>query len=142
VTRSSWSRGGGGSGQSEVFRRQAAHFTLLGSPVYGRLAGQLARDPRPALPVIGEGASWDLGLRLFGAVHHHVLTGVAPLALSGHWGDFAGALDEHEASLRRSDEREADHDDRYELELRLWPEPARLVAFVDFHGNWVDWVGT
>jgi hypothetical protein len=344
VTRSSRSRGGG-SAQCDVFRRQAAHFTLLGSPVYGRLAGQLARDPRPALPVIGEGASWDLGLRLFGAVHHHVLTGAAPRALTGEWDDFAGALGEHEASLRRfveeqgvqtnetqrcvsllpaflslaratglpldlielgpsaglnlvfdryayhyaegsfgdgaalltfeaterrhvpgellrtrleitrrrgvdlspldvtapedvlllhsflwpglverkarldaaietfcaaperpelirgdyvdllpgllarrdpealtvvfqtastgylmperyrllrdaldaagadggpplawvssrrSDERETDHDDRYELELRLWPDPARLVAFVDFHGNWLDWIG-
>jgi hypothetical protein len=77
------------------------HFELLGSPVYARLAGQLAEDPRPALPIIGEGASWDLGLRLFGAVHHHVLAGLAPSALSGEWDDFATVLDEHRGSLRR-----------------------------------------
>ena len=84
-----------------MFRRQAEHFTLLGSPVYGQLAGQLADDPRPARAILGDDASWDLGLRLFGAVHHHVLRGVAPTALSGDWGDFAAALDEHEGSLRR-----------------------------------------
>jgi hypothetical protein len=51
--------------------------------------------------ILGEDASWDLGLRLFGAVHHHVLTGVAPLALSGEWDDFAAALVDHEESLAR-----------------------------------------
>jgi hypothetical protein len=25
-----------------------------------------------------------------------------------------------------------------ELELPTWPEPARLVAIVDFHGNRID----
>ena len=30
--------------------------------------------------------------------------------------------------------------DRWELELRVWPAPARLAAHVDFHGNWVDWL--
>jgi hypothetical protein len=52
-----------------VFRRQAEHFALLGSPVYGRLAGQLAQDSAPARPILGDDASWDLGLRLFGAVN-------------------------------------------------------------------------
>ena len=56
---------------------------MLGSPVYGRLARHLAEDPRPAHAILGDDASWDLGLRLFGAVHHHVLTGAAPEALSG-----------------------------------------------------------
>jgi len=87
--------------QAEVFRRQAAHFTLLGSPLYGRLAGQLAEDPRPACAILDDDVSWDLGLRLFGAVHHHVLAGLAPRALSGDWDDFAAALDEHAGSLRR-----------------------------------------
>ena len=32
-------------------------------------------------------------------------------------------------------------DDSYELELRVWPEPARLVAHVDYHGNWIEWLG-
>ena len=31
-----------------MFRRKAEHFALLGSPVYGRLAGLLADDPAPA----------------------------------------------------------------------------------------------
>ena len=104
MTRSSSSRGGGGAApdaQAEILRRQAAHFTLLGSPVYARLAGQLADDSRPAREILGDDASWDLGLRLFGAVHHHVLTGTAPQALSGEWGDFASALAEHAGSLRR-----------------------------------------
>ena len=74
---------------------------MLGSPVYGRLAGRLAEDPRPAGAILGDDASWDLGLRLFGAVHHHVLTGVAPSALSGDWDDFASALDTHAGSLDR-----------------------------------------
>ena len=84
-----------------MFRRQAEHFALLGSPVYGRLAGQLAADPAPARPIIGDDASWDLGLRLFGAVNHHVLTGAAPDALSGEWDDFTAALADHPVSLRR-----------------------------------------
>jgi hypothetical protein len=85
--------------QAEIFGRQSEHFELLGSPVYARLAGRLAEDPRPAGAILGEDASWDLGLRLFGAVHHHVLTGVAPMALSGEWDDFASALLAHEGSL-------------------------------------------
>ena len=43
-------------------------------------------------------------------------------------------------SSRRREEEEADADHGWELELRLWPEPARLVALVDFHGNWLDWL--
>lgn len=74
---------------------------MLGSPVYGHLAGRLAEDPRPARAILGDEASWDLGLRLFGAVHYLVLTGVAPDALSGDWDDFAATLDAHEASLHR-----------------------------------------
>jgi len=31
-------------------------------------------------------------------------------------------------------------DASWDIELRIWPEPARLVALVDFHGNWLDWV--
>jgi len=69
--------------------------------VYARLAGHLAEDPRPARAVLGDNASWDLGLRLFGAVHYHVLTGAAPRALSGEWDDFTSALDEHAGSLGR-----------------------------------------
>ena len=43
-------------------------------------------------------------------------------------------------SSRRREERELDVDDRWELELRIWPGEARVVAFVDFHGNWLDWL--
>ena len=56
---------------------------MLGAPVYGHLAGRLAEDPRPSAAILGDGGSWDLGLRLFGAVHYLELTGVAPDALSG-----------------------------------------------------------
>lgn len=44
-------------------------------------------------------------------------------------------------STRRRDESEERRDDRYELELRLWPAETELVAYLDFHGNWLDWVG-
>ncbi len=43
-------------------------------------------------------------------------------------------------SSRRREERTMQSDDAWELELRIWPEPARLVALVDFHGNWLDWL--
>ncbi len=77
------------------------HFELLGSPVYARLAGQLADDPGPARPILEDAASWDLGLRLFAAVHHLVLSGSAPAALSGDRADFLAALREHGPALRR-----------------------------------------
>lgn len=84
-----------------MLRRQAEHFALLGSPVYARLAAQLAEDTTPARRIVGDDVSWDLGLRLFGAVHHHVLLGIAPNALSGGWDDFSAALAAHPVSLRR-----------------------------------------
>ena len=74
---------------------------MLGSPVYGHLAGRLAEDPRPARAIIGDEATWDLGLRLFGAVHYLELTGVAPTVLSGEWDDFAAALVAQETFARR-----------------------------------------
>lgn len=42
-------------------------------------------------------------------------------------------------STRRSDEREGSSDEFYELELRIWPGPPQLAAYLDFHGNWLDW---
>jgi hypothetical protein len=84
-----------------VFRNQAEHFALLGSPVYARLAMQLADDPAPARPIVGDDPSWDLGLRLFAAVHYHVLSGASPDALSGEWNDFSAALAANDVSLRR-----------------------------------------
>lgn len=44
-------------------------------------------------------------------------------------------------STRRMDERAGTSDDAWELELRVWPEPARMCARLDFHGNWLEWVG-
>ena len=34
---------------------------MLGSPVYGHLAGRLAEDPRPARAIIGDEATWISG---------------------------------------------------------------------------------
>ncbi len=42
-------------------------------------------------------------------------------------------------SSRRREEREVPDDRHWELELRIWPQRERLVALVDFHGNWIDW---
>ena len=33
-------------------------------------------------------------------------------------------------------------EDGFELAIRVWPEPERLAALVDFHGNWIDWFRT
>jgi hypothetical protein len=44
-------------------------------------------------------------------------------------------------STRRMDERETDRGDSWEMELRIWPEPVRLVAHLDFHGSWLEWLG-
>jgi hypothetical protein len=43
-------------------------------------------------------------------------------------------------SSRRHDEQEGSGEHFYELELRVWPGPARLAAHVDFHGNWMEWL--
>lgn len=44
--------------------------------------------------------------------------------------------DEHSMAAGAVHELAPDH---YELELRLWPGPARLAARLDFHGNWLEW---
>jgi hypothetical protein len=72
---------------------------MLGAPAYARLAGRLAVDPAPAARVLGDDESWYAALRLFGAVHYLVLTGVAPEALSG-WDQLLQALTRHEDALR------------------------------------------
>ena len=43
------------------------------------------------------------------------------------------------ASVRRWDPVVGPSGGRFELELRVWPGPARLAAHVDPHGNWLDW---
>ncbi len=42
-------------------------------------------------------------------------------------------------SVRRWDSTGGRHDGRFELELRVWPGPPRLAAYIDPHGNWLDW---
>ena len=80
----------------EVFRRQAEHFEALGSPVYARLAETPPVTRSPLRGLLGDGQpDFHVPLRLFGAVHSLVLTGVAPDALSGDWDDFAAALADH-----------------------------------------------
>jgi hypothetical protein len=88
------------SNVADAFRRQAESFEALGSPVYARLAERLARQPKLAERLFDGDVNWDAPLRLFGAVHHLVLTGGAPDALSGRWEDFVAALVEHEDRLR------------------------------------------
>ena len=77
------------------------NFEALGSPVYARLAERLALDPEPARPFLDDPGDFHDPLRLFGAVHHLVLTGAAPDALGGGWNAFAEALLEHEDEIRR-----------------------------------------
>ena len=52
-------------------------------------------NPSPAARIAGEYEGRNAALRLFGAVHYLVLTGLAPDALSGDWGDFTDALEAH-----------------------------------------------
>jgi hypothetical protein len=42
-------------------------------------------------------------------------------------------------SVRPWDERTGPGDAGFELELRIWPGPLRLAAYVDPHGNRLDW---
>ena len=42
-------------------------------------------------------------------------------------------------SVRPWDERTGPGDEGFELELRVWPGPLRLAAYVDPHGNRLDW---
>lgn len=87
--------------QADALRRQAVQFEALGSPLYARFARRLADDPTTASAVLRDDTAWDIGLRLFGGVHHLVLTGAAPDALSGAWDDFVAALARHRETLSR-----------------------------------------
>lgn len=121
-----------------MLRRQAGHFGLLGSPLYERLALRLVDDPSPAVAVVGDDTSWDLGLRLFGGVHLDAARRAALRRALDEAGSDGRPLGW--APGRPHEERQTDREGSYELELRLWPEPARLLAHVDHHGNWIDWV--
>ena len=43
-------------------------------------------------------------------------------------------------SIRRWNERTSSREGRFELELRVWPDAPRLAAYVDPHGNRLDWM--
>ncbi len=85
--------------QADALRHQATQFEALGSPVYARLAERLALDTSPVTAILDGDDRWDIGLRLFSGVHHLVLTGAAPDALSGEYDDLLTAFDEHEQAL-------------------------------------------
>jgi hypothetical protein len=42
-------------------------------------------------------------------------------------------------SVRRWDVKTGPPEEGFELELRVWPGPSRLAAYVDPHGNRLDW---
>ena len=42
---------------------------------------------------------------------------------------------------RRFDETETEIEDGCELAIRVWPGADAFAALVDFHGNWIDWLG-
>jgi hypothetical protein len=42
-------------------------------------------------------------------------------------------------SIQRWDEQEGPRKGRFALELRVWPGPPRFAAYVDPHGNTLDW---
>ena len=43
-------------------------------------------------------------------------------------------------SSRRHDEMDTESEAGFELSVRVWPGSERLAGFVDFHGNWIDWL--
>jgi len=67
--------------------------------VYAHLARRCAAEPLVD-ELVGE-LSWDVPLRLFGAVHYLELAGIEPYALSGEWRDFRGALERRREFLER-----------------------------------------
>lgn len=114
----------------ETLRREPTLVELVRGDYVELLPGLLADRPRDALTVVFQTASTgylpaEAAASLRGSLERAGIDGL-PLA----W-----------VSTRRRDEREGLHEDRYELELRLWPAPPELVAHLDFHGNWLDWIG-
>lgn len=113
----------------ETFRASPQRPVLTRGDYVELLPGLLSRRPRDVLTVVFQTASTEYleqarydGLRV--SLEHAGADG-RPLA----W-----------VSSRRREERETGVEDAWELELRVWPAPARLVALVDFHGNWLDWI--
>jgi hypothetical protein len=102
---------------------------LLRGDYVDLLPGVLAERPTDAVTVVFQTASTgylpaEAAARLRASLNASASDG-RPLA----W-----------VSTRRHDEREGTGEHFYELEVRLWPEPARLVAHLDFHGNWIEWL--
>ena len=85
---------------------------------------------------------------LAGRAHGRLPDGVDGLPAAERYALLLGVLEAAAAdgrplawvSTRRREETESGDRDSWELELRLWPGQARLVALVDFHGNWIDWL--
>lgn len=108
----------------------------------------------PERPELVRGNYVDLLPQALAARPDDTLTVVFQTASTGYlspedYGRVRAALEDAAAdgrplawvSTRRREERSHHRDDRYELELRLWPEPPQLAAYLDFHGNWLDWLG-
>jgi hypothetical protein len=112
----------------ETLRNVEPRPELIAGDYIGSLPGLLGRRPSDAVTVVFQTASTGY-LTAADAAELR-----ATLDTAGADGRPLGWV-----STRRRDEREGSSDDFYELELRVWPEPARLAATVDFHGNWLDW---
>jgi hypothetical protein len=112
----------------ETFLAAPTRPELIRGDYVERLPALLAERPADALTVVFQTASTGyLAQERYDELRHSLeLAGTdgRPLA----W-----------VSTRRREERETGTEDAWELELRVWPEPARLIAIVDFHGNWLDW---
>ena len=93
------------------------------------LPGVLANRPEDALTVVFQTAST-------GYLEQERYDGLVDvLELAGSDGRPLAWV-----SSRRREERTTEGEDHWELELRIWPESARLVALADYHGNWIDWL--
>ena len=113
-----------------TMRDERTRPRLLTGDYVELLPGLLAERPADAITVVFQTASTGY------------LGAEASLSLTRTL-DEAGADGRPLAwvSTRRLDERETDRDDSWELELRVWPDRPRLVGHLDFHGNWLEWLG-
>ncbi|HSK14741.1 MAG TPA: DUF2332 domain-containing protein [Gaiellaceae bacterium] len=75
----------------------AEDFERGGSPLYARLAREHADDPALAEVAGGAPPTWELPLRLFGAVHYLALAGT----VERPWDDLPGVLREHRDAVAR-----------------------------------------
>ena len=111
-----------------TLRAETEPPTLIQGDYVDALAQVVADRPADAVTVVFQTASTGY----LGAEAAAALRGVLDAA-GGDGRPLAWV------STRRQDEREGGSDDHFELELRVWPHRPRLAAYVDFHGNWLDW---